>query len=113
MARGNPTAPAIAATLYQLGRVAMMQELDIDALRYFRDALTICQLNESKGNKGETARVQWWMSQFMKLQGMCQTKQRKVPGTAWLESCIVRESQNEPLLRVPCAPHEIDISGFK
>ncbi|RFU33070.1 hypothetical protein B7463_g3261, partial [Scytalidium lignicola] len=52
---GKPTAPAIAATLLQQGRVAMAQNNDHDALKYFQDSLTICKLNESKGNKGETS----------------------------------------------------------
>ena len=49
----------------------MQRADDMEALRYFRDALTICQLNEvQRGNKGESARVQSLMSQIMERQGL-------------------------------------------
>ena len=42
-----------------------------EALRYFRDALTICQFNEAqRGNMGESARIKWRMSQLMEKQGL-------------------------------------------
>ena len=51
----------------------MEREDDTDALRHFRDALTICQLNEvRRGNKGEFARVKWRMSQIMERQGLAE-----------------------------------------
>lgn len=44
---------------------------EAETLRYFRDALAICQLNEAQqGNKGESARIKWRMSQIMENQGL-------------------------------------------
>lgn len=44
----------------------MQRGNEVEALRYFRDALAIRQLNEAqRGNKGESARVKWRMSQIM------------------------------------------------
>ena len=73
MSPGKPTHSSVMATRYQQGWVCMQKGDDIEALRYFRDALTICQLNEvQRGNKGESARVKWRMSQIMEKQGLAE-----------------------------------------
>lgn len=62
MLRVNPRAPAIAATLYQQGHLALEQDQCQEALSYFVQALEICEQNGVKGNVGETARVLWALS---------------------------------------------------
>lgn len=70
MSPGKPTHSTIR---YQQGWICMQRGDDIEALRYFRDALTISQLNEvQRGNKGESARVKWRMSQIMEKQGLAE-----------------------------------------
>ncbi|KAL8647404.1 MAG: hypothetical protein Q9210_005582 [Variospora velana] len=71
MSPGKPTHSSVMATRYQQGWVAIQRGNEVEALRYFRDALTICQLNKAqRGNKGESARVKWRMSQIMENQGL-------------------------------------------
>lgn len=71
MSPGKPTHSSVMATRYQQGWLAMQRGNEVEAPRYFRDALTICQLNEAqRGNKGESARVKWRMSQIMEKQGL-------------------------------------------
>ena len=70
MSEGKPTHSSVMATRFQQGRICMQRRDDTEALRCFRDALTICQLNEvQRGNKGESARVKWRVSQIMERQG--------------------------------------------
>jgi tetratricopeptide (TPR) repeat protein len=71
MSDGKPTHASVGAARYQQGCVRMRQENDLDALRLFRDALTICQMNEAgKGTQADSARVKWRMSQVMERQKM-------------------------------------------
>lgn len=71
MAPGKPTHSSVMATRYQQGWVSMQRGDEEEALRYFRDALTICQFNEAqRGNMGESARIKWRMSQLMEKQGL-------------------------------------------
>ncbi|KAH8587394.1 hypothetical protein B0O99DRAFT_526932, partial [Bisporella sp. PMI_857] len=71
MSDGKPTHASVGAAKFQLGVVCMRQEKDMDALRLFRDALTIAQMNEAgKKTQADSARVKWRMSQMMERQGM-------------------------------------------
>ena len=73
MSPGKPTHSSVMAARYQQGWICMQRGDDTGALRYFRDALTICQLNEvQRGNQGESARVKWRMSQIMEKQGFAE-----------------------------------------
>ncbi|KAI9671547.1 MAG: hypothetical protein M1817_003599 [Caeruleum heppii] len=72
----KPTHSSVMATLYHQGLVCMQRDEDEEALRHFRDALTICQLNEAqRGNQGESVRVKWRMSQIMERQGLADEAQ--------------------------------------
>ena len=46
----------------------MVEEPDIDAIGYFHDVLTDCELKESKADMGETARIEWSASQVTNRQ---------------------------------------------
>ena len=51
----------------------MQRKDDTDTLRHFRDPLTICQLNEvQRGNKSESARFKWRMSQIVERQSLAE-----------------------------------------
>lgn len=51
----------------------MLQGNDDEALQHLEKALVICQLNEPhRGNSGESARVQWRMSQIYAGKGMAE-----------------------------------------
>ncbi|KAK0642962.1 P-loop containing nucleoside triphosphate hydrolase protein [Cercophora newfieldiana] len=68
---GKPTHASVMATLYRQGRILMLQGDDNAALQQLEQALIICQLNEPhRGNAGESARVQWRMSQVYERKGM-------------------------------------------
>ncbi|KAJ5803463.1 uncharacterized protein N7503_005913 [Penicillium pulvis] len=70
MAEGKPTHISVGAARFQQGCVRMRQGQDAEALRLFRDALTICQTNEGgKGTQADSARVKWRMSQVMEREG--------------------------------------------
>ena len=62
---------SVMAIRYQQGLVWTQQGGEKEALRYFRDALATCEFNEARrGNKGESARLKWRMSQIMEKQGL-------------------------------------------
>ena len=68
---GKPTYASVMATLYRQGWIAILQGDNDAALRYLEMALAICQLNEAhRGNAGESARVQWRISQVYERKGM-------------------------------------------
>ena len=75
---GKPTHQSVMAARYHQGIVCMLrpgdddrQKHDDDALRYFKQCLTICQLNEVKrGDRGESARVKWRISQILERRGL-------------------------------------------
>jgi ATP/maltotriose-dependent transcriptional regulator MalT len=71
LSSGKPTHASVASAKFQQGCVYLRQGKDIEALRLFRDALAICQMNEAgKGTKADSARVKWRLSQAMSRQGM-------------------------------------------
>lgn len=70
MAEGKPTHISVAPALFQQGCVRMHQGQDAEALRLFRDALSICEANEGgNGTQADSARVKWRMSQVMEREG--------------------------------------------
>jgi tetratricopeptide (TPR) repeat protein len=74
MSDGKPTHASVGAAKFQQGVVYMLygnEERDMEALRSFRDALSIAQMNEAgKGTQADSARVKWRMSQVMERRGM-------------------------------------------
>lgn len=70
MSRGKPTHASVGAAHYRQGWILQLKG-DLDtALLHFEKALTICQINEpNRGNKGESARVQWRISQIFAAKG--------------------------------------------
>ncbi|KAL9612957.1 MAG: hypothetical protein Q9167_002486 [Letrouitia subvulpina] len=72
MSPGRLTHSSVMATCYQKGLVCSARgdsDSDIEAMQHFRNALTICQLNEAqRGNQGESARVKWRLSQVLERQ---------------------------------------------
>lgn len=84
MSVGKSTHASVGAAKFQQGVVGMLkskEKEDMDALRLFRDALSIAQMNEAgKGTQADSARVKWRMSQVMERQGM--TAEAKAFGDA-------------------------------
>ncbi|PVH79565.1 hypothetical protein DL98DRAFT_572409 [Cadophora sp. DSE1049] len=84
MSVGKPTHASVGAAKFQQGVVCMLknkEDEDMNALRLFRDALLIAQINEAgKGTEADSARVKWRMSQVMERQGM--TAESKAFGDA-------------------------------
>jgi tetratricopeptide (TPR) repeat protein len=69
-AKNSTLHPALASACYRLGCIYMQQQDLPKALECFEEALGICQLREvHKGDKGETARVKWRISQIKDMQG--------------------------------------------
>ncbi|KAK5654766.1 hypothetical protein OQA88_6802 [Cercophora sp. LCS_1] len=82
LSAGKPTHAGVMATLYRQGWIAMLQGDDDAALQHLEKALSICQLNEPhRGNAGESARVQWRMSQVYERKGLVEEAKR-LRGTA-------------------------------
>ncbi len=81
---GKPTHASVGAAKFQQGVVCMLknkEEEDMEALRLFKDALSIAQMNEvGKGTQADSARVKWRMSQVMARQKM--TAEAKALGDA-------------------------------
>ena len=72
MSPDKPSHSSVMATKYLQGKINMLRGDDEEALRSFREALTICQINEvQRGNQGESARVKWRLSQILEKQGHC------------------------------------------
>jgi tetratricopeptide (TPR) repeat protein len=68
--KAYPIHPLVATAYYRQGCVRLRQDRLDEALTRFQMALDITQLYESeKGDKGESARVLWRMSQALELQG--------------------------------------------
>ena len=68
---GKPTYSSVMAAKYQQGWICMQRGDDTEPLRFFREALAICQLNEvQRGNQRESARVKWRISQILEKQGL-------------------------------------------
>lgn len=58
------------AALYRLGWIAMLQGKNDIALQHFEKSLVISRMNEQhRGNSGESARIQWRMSQVLERIG--------------------------------------------
>ena len=74
MSVGKPTHASVGAAKFQQAVVCMFhnnEDKDLEALRLFRDSLSIAQMNEvGKGTQADSARVKWRMSQVMERQGM-------------------------------------------
>lgn len=70
MSQGKPTHASVAASHYRQGWILQLKG-DLDtALLHFEKALAICQINEPyRGNKGESARVQWRIAQIFNAKG--------------------------------------------
>ncbi|KAK4156150.1 hypothetical protein C8A00DRAFT_30962 [Chaetomidium leptoderma] len=72
---GKPTHASVMAALYRRGCVAMLQgsaaaDDDDTALQHLEKALVIYRINEPhRGNGGESARVQWRISQIWERKG--------------------------------------------
>jgi hypothetical protein len=82
---GKPTNSSVMATRYQQGWVSMQRGENEEALHHFRTALTICQLNHvQRGNRGDSAWVEWRMSGIMEAQGL--TEKAKIFRDAALET---------------------------
>jgi fumarylacetoacetate (FAA) hydrolase family protein len=58
------------AVQYRLGWIAMLQGENDLALQHFEKSLVISRINEQlRGNKGESARIEWRMSQVLERMG--------------------------------------------
>lgn len=70
MSQGKPTHASVGAAHYRQGWILQLKG-DLDtALLHFDKALMICQINEPhRGNKGESARVQWRIAQILAAKG--------------------------------------------
>ncbi|UKZ49079.1 hypothetical protein TrVGV298_003318 [Trichoderma virens] len=67
---GKPTHASVMAAQYRLGWIAMLQGGNDLALQHFEKSLVISRINEQhRGNSGESARIQWRMSQVMERMG--------------------------------------------
>ncbi|QYT03110.1 hypothetical protein H0G86_010079 [Trichoderma simmonsii] len=67
---GKPTHASVMAAQYRLGWIAMLQGKNDIALQHFEKSLVISRMNEQhRGNSGESARIQWRMSQVLERMG--------------------------------------------
>ncbi|KAL7957561.1 P-loop containing nucleoside triphosphate hydrolase protein [Trichoderma compactum] len=67
---GKPTHASVMAAQYRLGWIAMLQGENDLALQHFEKSLVISRINEQhRGNSGESARIQWRMSQVLERMG--------------------------------------------
>ncbi|KAL6692957.1 P-loop containing nucleoside triphosphate hydrolase protein [Trichoderma pleuroticola] len=67
---GKPIHASVMAAQYRLGWIAMLQGENDLALQHFEKSLVISRMNEQhRGNSGESARVQWRMSQVLERMG--------------------------------------------
>ncbi|KAL6823270.1 TPR-like protein [Trichoderma camerunense] len=67
---GKPTHASVMAAQYRLGWIAMLQGKNDLALQHFEKSLVISRINEQhRGNSGESARIQWRMSQVLERMG--------------------------------------------
>ncbi|KAL6802676.1 P-loop containing nucleoside triphosphate hydrolase protein [Trichoderma sp. SZMC 28013] len=67
---GKPTHASVMAAQYRLGWIAMLQGGNDLALQHFEKSLVISRMNEQhRGNSGESARIQWRMSQVLERMG--------------------------------------------
>lgn len=71
VSKGKPTHSSVMAVRYQQACACLNMDQDTEAERHLKEALAICQLNElQRGNKGESARVKWRLSQLMTRKGL-------------------------------------------
>ncbi|KAL7933132.1 hypothetical protein V8C35DRAFT_322549 [Trichoderma chlorosporum] len=67
---GKPTHASVMAAQYRLGWIAMLRGDNEAALQHLEKSLAISRINEQhRGNAGESARVQWRMSQVLECMG--------------------------------------------
>ncbi|KAL9471012.1 hypothetical protein ACSS6W_008953 [Trichoderma asperelloides] len=67
---GKPTHASVMATQYRLGWIAMLQGDNVLALQHLEKSLVISRINEQhRGNSGESARIQWRMSEILERMG--------------------------------------------
>ncbi|KAL7918377.1 P-loop containing nucleoside triphosphate hydrolase protein [Trichoderma austrokoningii] len=67
---GKPTHASVMAAQYRLGWIAMLQSKNELALQHLEKSLVISRINEQhRGNSGESARIQWRMSQVLERMG--------------------------------------------
>ncbi|PTB42496.1 hypothetical protein M441DRAFT_456657 [Trichoderma asperellum CBS 433.97] len=67
---GKPTHASVMAAQYRLGWIAMLQGENVLALQHLEKSLVISRINEQhRGNSGESARIQWRMSQVLERMG--------------------------------------------
>ncbi|KAK1246825.1 hypothetical protein MKX08_000627 [Trichoderma sp. CBMAI-0020] len=67
---GKPTHASVMAAQYLLGWIAMLRGENDLALQHFEGSLVISRINEQhRGNSGESARIQWRMSQVLERMG--------------------------------------------
>ncbi|KAK4076770.1 uncharacterized protein Triagg1_4373 [Trichoderma aggressivum f. europaeum] len=67
---GKPTHASVMAAQYRLGWIAMLQGENELALQHFEKSLVISRMNEQhRGNSGESARIQWRLSQVLERMG--------------------------------------------
>ncbi|KAL7790602.1 TPR-like protein [Trichoderma afarasin] len=67
---GKPTHASVMAAQYRLGWIAMLQDKNEIALQHLEKSLVISRMNEQhRGNSGESARIQWRMSQVLERMG--------------------------------------------
>ncbi|UKZ62150.1 uncharacterized protein TrAtP1_003410 [Trichoderma atroviride] len=66
----KPTHASVMAAQYLLGWIAMLQGKNTLALKHFEKSLAISKPNEhQRGNSGESARIEWRMSQVLERMG--------------------------------------------
>ncbi|KAF1957122.1 TPR-like protein [Byssothecium circinans] len=71
VSKGKPTHSSVMAVRYQQACACIRMGNDNQAEKHLNEALAICQLNElQRGNKGESARVKWRLSQIMTRRGL-------------------------------------------
>ena len=71
VSKGKPTHSSVMAVRYQQACACLNMDKDAQAEKHLKEALTICQLNElQRGNKGESARVKWRLSQVLTRKGL-------------------------------------------
>lgn len=70
MSAGKPTHASVMAVQYRLGWIAMLRGENHLALEHLEKSLVISRINEQhRGNSGESARIQWRMSQVLQRLG--------------------------------------------
>ena len=85
MSPGKPTHSSFMATKYHKGLIFLQNRSQEQALKYLKEALEICKVNEiQRGNQGESARVMWCISGVLKKNDESEAEKYRVEAeTIW------------------------------